>query len=197
MNKLNNYILKYLLFSCPAVFAIITWGSFQSQQEIFNNSNRLIYGIWNILSWHLIFWFIILIYSLFAILVSPAFRNQILLKLGRIKDRDEREGYIIAQSSRFTFFSTFSLLLFLLFISTVNISISKLSKEKKFNGKKHELSIGISYKIFKENNKEVEDKDIIFSTKSIPLTCQNILILIIIWHLGTYYYSSKTMQIEK
>ncbi|HPR49444.1 MAG TPA: hypothetical protein PK341_15795 [Spirochaetota bacterium] len=197
MSKFNNYVLKYLLFSFPAIMGVIIWGTFQSQQEILNSDNAFVYIISEILSLHLIFWFVMLIYILFVLLLSPAFRNKLLLKLARIKDRDEREGYIIGQSSRFTFFSTLAVLVFFLFFSTVNITINKLPEGRAVDGKKHELSIGLSYQVFDNDKIKLPENDILFSTQSLPFTKQNILILLIICHLGTFYYSSKKMKVEE
>lgn len=197
MKKLNDYFLKYLLLSSPLVMVLLIWSIFQGQQEIIANNNQLIYIIWEILSWNLILWFLIVIYILFALLFMPTFRNIFLVKLARIKNRDEREDCIIAQSTKFTFFSTIALLFLLLFFSLINITIRKLPEGQMVNGRKHELSINLSYEIYKKNNSAEQDGSIIFSTKFLPLTNQNILLLIIIWHLGTFYYFSRKFQIEK
>jgi hypothetical protein len=196
MKKFNIYIFKYLLFSFPAV--VIVFITSQTRPEVQNITSLFISIIWEILVWHMILWFIILIYALFVLLFSPALRNSLLAKLSRIKERDEREAFIIGRSSRFTFFSTFALLVFFLFFATVNITISKLPVEQRINGKKHQLSIGLAYKFFEDSNKEIQNRNVIFSTQSsLPFTRQNMLILIIIWHIGSFYYSSKKMQIKE
>ncbi len=196
MKKINNYIFKYLLFSFPLV--VIVFIKSQTRPEIQNVAGILTGIIWEILVWHMILWFFILIYALFALLLSPALRSSLLAKLARIKERDEREAFIIGRSSRFTFFSTFALLVFFLFFATVNITVSRLPVEQRINGKKHQLSIGFAYKLFEDSCKETSKSEIIFSTQSsLPFTRQNMLILIIIWHLGSFYYSSKKMQIKE
>jgi hypothetical protein len=194
MNKLNNFILKYLMYASPAVLTMLIWGSIQSQQEVLELNNAFAYFIWNLFSTHLVIWFLVLIYTLFVLLFSPAFRNRILFRLARIKERDERENYIIAQSGRFTFFATLALLVFLLFFSTVDITVSKLPEGKWVDGHKHELSIGLAYRIFDNKNNDAPKRDIVFSTQSFPFSTQNIIILIILWHLGTFYYSSRKMN---
>jgi hypothetical protein len=88
--------------------------------------------------------------------------------------------------------------MFFLFFATVNITVSRLPVEQRVNGKKHQLSIGLSYRIFENDNKEAQKTNVIFSTQSsLPFTRQNMLVLIIIWHLGTFYYSSRRMQLKE
>jgi len=187
MKKINNYVLKYLLFSFPLVLVVF-----------FASQIGFVGIVWEILAWHMILWFVMLIYALFALLFSPALRDGLLSKLARIKERDERESHIIGKSSRFTFFSTLALLVFFLFFATVNITMSRLPAEHSVNGKKHELSIGLSYRIFENGHKEAQKTNVIFSTQSsLPFTHQNMLVLIIIWHLGTFYYSSRRMQLKE
>jgi hypothetical protein len=187
MKKFNNYVLKYLLFSFPLVLVVF-----------FVSQTGFVGIVWEILVWHMILWFMVLVYALCALLVSPHLRDRFLSKLARIKERDERESHIIGKSSRFTFFSTLALLMFFLFFATVNITVSRLPVEQRVNGKKHQLSIGLSYRIFENDNKEAQKTNVIFSTQSsLPFTRQNMLVLIIIWHLGTFYYSSRRMQLKE
>ena len=104
MKKVNNYVLKYLLFSFPLVLVVV----FVSQTGIDGI-------VWEILAWHMIFWFAMLSYALFALLFSPSLRDRLLSKLARIKERDERESHIIGKSSRFTFFQPLRCLCFFVF----------------------------------------------------------------------------------
>jgi hypothetical protein len=187
MKKFNNYVLKYLLFSFPLVLVVF-----------FVSQTRFVNIVWEILVWHMIVWLIILVYALCALLVSPPLRDGLLSKLARIKERDERESHIIGKSSRFTFFSTLALLVFFLFFAIVNITVSRLPVEQRINGKKHQLTIGLTYRIFELGNEEEQKTNVIFSTQSsLPFTRQNMLVLIIVWHLGTFYYSSRRMQLKE
>ncbi len=195
MKKLNDYILKYIMFASPAVLAAVIWGALQSQKEV-ADCGMFIYGIWQVLSFNLMIWFVALIYMIAALVVSSELRNKLLVRIARIKERDEREGYIIAQSSRFSFFSTLALLILLFFFTTVDISVSKLPEGERIDGHRHQLSIGLSYKIFETEKIQEQKKDVIFSTQSFPFTKQNMVLLVLFWHLGTFYYSSRKMQVK-
>jgi len=193
MKKMNDYILKYIVFASPVVLAAVIWGVLQGQKEV-SECGMFIYGIWQVLSFNLIIWFVALIYMVGALVVSSDLRNKLLLKIARIKERDEREAYIIAQSGRFSFFSTMALLILLFFFTTVNVSVSKLPEGEKIDGHRHRLSIELSYKFFETAEKEEQKKDVIFSTQPFPVTKQNIVLIVILWHLGAFYYASRKMQ---
>ena len=192
MNKIHQYMLKYLFFTIPAVILLIFWSFFQTQQEVLQNNNMFIYIFWEILSWHLIIWFLLLIYLLFVMLFSVQFRETFLIKLTSIKERDEREALVIEKSSRFTFFSTLAVLIVLLFFSLVNIKISKLPLGQVINGNKHQVTISASFDILKKN--KPNNKNVLFSTESSPISMQGVIIFIILWHVLSFFISSRKMR---
>jgi hypothetical protein len=194
MNKIHSFILKYLVLSFPAVVILLVWGFIQGQQDVLNMNNIAIYVIREILSWHLMAWFVILICTLGTLLLSSKFRDAVFAKLARIRDRDERESHIIGRAGRFSFFSTLALLVFLLFFATLNISVSRIPPEKAVDGKRHSLSIGMSFNLWEQKQGGEESGDVIVSTGSRGLSKQIILLLLIGWHMGTFLYCSNKLR---
>ncbi len=200
MNRLNHLIPRYLAYSFPAVLIMFGWGFFQNQQEILGLNSKLIYIIWEILAFHLMLWLAVLIYFIFLLLLSPTFRDAFLARIIRIKERDEREILIIGRASRFTVLSTLALLVFLLFFSTINISVTRLPVEKAIDGKRHSLSIGMSFLVFDKNvckkNQDGSNDVLTYSTQSLLFSKQIMLLVVIVWHLGTFYYLSRRHRVS-
>ena len=131
-------------------------------------------------------------------MISSETRYTFLTKLAGIKESDERDNFIIGKASRFTFFATLAFLIFLLFFTTVSIDLKKLPEDKAINGKQNELSINASFKFFenKPASSEQSPKETIYSIESFSFSKQFALLLVIIWHLGTFQYYSRKMQIN-
>lgn len=199
MKKLNNLIPKYIVFSFPLVVTLLVWEIFQNQSEVWSYNNMFLRVVWEFLSWHLMLWFLILIYFIFLLVISPGTRYTFLTRLAGIKERDERENYIIGKASRFTFFATLAFLIFLLFFTTVSIHLKKLPPEKAINGKQNQLSINASFKLFENRpaGNEQRPGEKMYSTESFSFSKQFVLLLVIIWHLGTFQYYSRKMLISE
>lgn len=194
MNKIHSFILKYLVFSFPAVIILLLWGFIQEQLDVTNMNNPVIYIIREVLSWHLMAWFVILIGTLGALLLSPNFRDAVFAKLARIRDRDERESHIIGRASRFSFFSTLALLVFLLFFTTLNVSFSRIPADRAIDGKRHSLSLGLSFNLWEQKKGGDEPEYVIVSTDAFNLSKQVVLIILIAWHMGTFFYCSNKLK---
>ncbi len=191
MTKRNMRIAKYLFYSFPAVLLLLVWGIFQNQRDVITMDNGLVYALWEILSWHLIIWFIAFIYILVASLVLPGFRDELLAKLAGIKERDERESLIVGKAGKSAFLSTLALLIFLLFLSTVEIRVSKLPPEKAINGKQHELSIGFAFRSVESEASIRAGGGHLVYFHGVPLSQSELILVIILWNMGWYYFFSR------
>lgn len=194
MNKVHGFLLKYLAFSSPAVLFLLVWGFLQNQQRVLEMNNRAVYVTNEILSWHLMVWFVLLIYILVALLIMPGFRDAVFARLARIRDRDERESHIIGRASRFSFFSTLALLVFLLFFATLNISVARIPADRAIDGKRHSLSIGLSFNMWEHGQEGDDAGNVVLSTDSLKFSKQIILIFLIAWHMGTFLYFSNKLK---
>ncbi len=57
---------------------------------------------------------------------------------------------MVGRAGRYAFFSTLALLIFLLFFSVINIRVVRLPVERAIDGKRHQLSIGLSFNLLEE-----------------------------------------------
>jgi hypothetical protein len=196
MRKLDRILPKYLLYSSPAVAAMFVWGLVQGQAGTTWADNALLWAVRELLSWHLMFWFLALMFALVLLVVSPGFRESILSRLTRIEDRDERESYMVGRAGRYAFFSTLALLIFLLFFSVINIRVVRLPAERAIDGKRHQLSIGLSFNLLEEAKPggDIQDAERLFSKDGIPLSKQSLLLLIAAWHAGSFAYFSRKQR---
>lgn len=176
-----------MLYSIPVIIFVGVWSSFQNEKEILELNNTFIYVVREITSWYFILWFIGLLYFMFALTFSPKMRNMLLIKLTRIKERDEREVLITGEISKKTFLATLWILIILLFVSILNIDIGKIPKDQVVNGKEHRISIGLHFKLI-ENRSET---DSIFSVNGLPLSNQGLIFLLLLWQIGCYRYLSR------
>lgn len=191
MIKFNRIISKYLLFSFPAVIGIIIWGNVQTQAEISGFFPAVV--LREILSLNVLLWFILLTYFVIALVISSELRNRLLKKILRVKERDERESYIVGNAARFTFFSTLAVLICLLFFSIIDVRFNNIPEEKQINGKKHEISLSLHSNLFDEKI-ESDDKST-FSVKAIPFSKETILMFLIIFHSASFFICIKRNRI--
>ena len=128
------------------------------------------------------------------------FRTRILTSLTGTKERDEREVFISGMASKGTFLATLSLLIFLLFLSGFHYKISHKIKdpgENSTNSYTRTSSIGYNFEFFEKEDKKILTKDkpqshIYF--EGLPLSKQGILLLLIIFHLGSYHLLRRQQQ---
>jgi len=195
MKKLNGFIVRYLLYSIPAVAALFVWSLFQKQQDILNTGSTSLMIVWEILSWNLMLWFAMVMYILFVLLVSPKFRTAFLAKLGRIKERDEREEYITGKAAVKTFYSTLAVLLVLLFFSVVTVTVTKVSPERAIHGRQHSLTIGMSFSLYDSARENTADNGVAtIVTSRLPLSREMVIVMLLLWHLGSFYISSRKVM---
>jgi hypothetical protein len=150
MKKIMPILQNYLIFSFPFVLAIAIWGDFQPFTEIENNSSLLIRLLWEVGSWNLITWFVLLIVFLICLVVYPQVQEQTLKRIANLKERDEREEYLTGRASRSSYLSMMSVLIFLLFISILQVKVKHVPENEVINGKHKIVSIGLGLKLIDE-----------------------------------------------
>src|SRR5688572_13049051 len=134
MRKIR-YLQSYLVFALPFVLLTMLWSHFQSEPTILQSGSGFTRVMWEIFSWNLMLWFVLLFVFLLSLIFYPAARESTLKRLANIKERDERESLITGRAARKTYLSTLSLLIFLFFISTLNVDIKRVPEAQAVNGK--------------------------------------------------------------
>lgn len=188
MKTLDRWIRKYLVYVAPVVLLTILWGGFQP--DIANDSTTL-GTLYDIASWALVLWFALLFF--FSVLL--AFRRETqeatVKYLAGIKERDERELAVMGAAARRTFTATTGLLVFLLFLSTMTVHIARRPNSQVTDGKHHTLSLGFGFSPTSHERAHNADGSIIFEHYDLPLSKSALLMMILIWHVGSFRLRAK------
>lgn len=195
MNRFNKYLTRYLIFSFPFVVAIVIWFSLAGEMRY--PKGTVSYYLYEALGWNIVLWFVALVYFFVSLIISSNFRELVITKLARIKERDERESYIVGKSTRGSFFATLSLIIFLLFFSGLQVTVGKKPSLSTPDGKTGYISLGYSFEgLDLESTNEKEENGILWNSHGFPISKQGILLLLLAWQLGSYYYFARKTQKE-
>lgn len=184
LNRFDRYALKYFLYTSPIFIIFMIWASFEFQGV--EDTSKLSGGLWDFFGWFFIAWVLILLYTVTKMLFSKRFRDITMASLAGMKERDEREGIVAGNAAKFSFLSTFALLLFMLVFSVTNLSVIKRPDPKA--GKNGLVTIGFGMKAhdetaFVHEKKEGEES---YNYKSLPLSKPFMLLVIMVWQIGAY-----------
>lgn len=192
MTKVIRIVQTYLFYSLPFILICMAWGSIKPERDILTDATFFTKVAWEVLSWNLMLWFIVLIVFLLLLVLIPEAREKTLKRLANLKERDEREQYITGKASRSAYISTLSLLIFLLFISIFSLNISKIPDHEIKDGKSKTLSIGLGFSLLDESKVKMDSTgNILFETKDIPLSKSAILLILIGWQLVSFNLSAR------
>ncbi len=191
INK-TRIIQNYLLFSLPFVIICMIWNTISPEKEILLNPTIFTKIAWEMLSWNLMVWFAVLILFLFMIVIVPSTRESTLKRLANINERDEREEQITGRASRMTYISTLSIMLLFLFLSMFTINIYRAPEAEAINGKRGNVSIGLSLNLLDEPKVESDTTgEVIFESNDIPLSKSAIILILIAWQLLAFNISAR------
>jgi hypothetical protein len=197
MKKYDGIILRILAYGFPLVMGLLIWAYTIVGNNKTLHTDDYSGGIWNLAGIFFIVWVLLAILTLFRLLINSTLREQVLSKVARVQERDEREAEISGYASKFSLFANLALLVCLLFFSTININVKKYNKDVvDQNGeKKHGLlSIGFGLKAYDDKaiviNENHESKEINYN--ELPVSKSGIIILLIIWQLGMYHFSARS-----
>lgn len=205
MKRLEKYIHWYLLIVFPFIVGFLIWESIVIEPAIVNAATLaqkdMIYqnysgGIWDYAGIIMMVWFALAIITISRLLLSPVYREELLAKLGMIKERDEREVEITGFASKFSMIASIALLLCLLFFNSMSFGLKKYndhvmgSDGKPKNGT---LSLGFGFRMF--DSKAIEyvnnDSQKEINYKELPLSKTGIVLLLISWQVGMYYLAAR------
>lgn len=191
MFSFTRYIQNYLIYALPAVILTALWSQFGDGQ----NATGALGVLWEICSWVLMIWFALLIVFLVTLLTYAPVREQTILRLARIQERDEREEQITGTAARSSFIVTMALLIFLIFISVFKIHLRHISPSdstfsEEGSAPSKTLSLGFGLKIFDVPNK-TDVNGVIFESTDIPLSKSALLILVLMAQAGAFWLSVR------
>lgn len=185
MKKINNFLIRLYLWTTPVAIFVFLSDSF----HVFKKIGEL--PVINfILIASFISWFLLSFHFFIMILFSPSTREQIIGKLIRIQERDEREEQIVAKASRFNFFFILSVLTVLFAMSTARYGRGvDAPNEKRFQS----FTIGHWELVDSPRieNKDIDGKVEKIEVRDLPLSKAGIVLLLIILHIGSFAIAAK------
>jgi hypothetical protein len=191
MNRFFKILQTYLIWGLPAVLTIMAWGSFQDEDQV---QNVMLHGVWAVLGWNIMLWFVALIVYLLLLVVVPRFREQTLTRLAQIRERDEREEYITGRAARKSYISTLSFLVFLFFLSAFTFSVKKeLDPQGKHTGT---VSLGLQFHLFEKKTVETSKDGVILESSDLPITKSAILLSVLIWQVLSFAIPARRQSRE-
>jgi hypothetical protein len=182
---IHQQLVRYLVYSLPLVITAITWGSFQSDQEIRSTGSLITKWAWEVLSWGTIVWFICLFVFMVLLVFRKETQESTIKYLAGIKERDEREQAIVGMAARRSFVATTGLLVSLLFLSCFTLNVARLT-DQTIDGKKSSLSLGFHFSASDLRAVPSEDGTVIYEHRDLPLSKSGIILLILVWQLSTF-----------
>lgn len=186
LNRFDQFVLYYFAGFSPVTISFMVWATLSD----FAQKNYTGLG-WDIFGWLFIAWVLSLIYIVTKMLFSRKVRDVVMARLAGIKERDEREVVVAGNAAKFSFLSTFALLLFMLVFSISNLSITKQPNID--NGKHGGISIGFGFKAIDDEAVVHETKDGVehFNYKGFPLTKPLMILIMMFWQIGSYHLISR------
>lgn len=196
MSKFIRYAQTYLIFGLPFVVAASIWSGHVPSGGLPSEASFGIRALWEVLSWNLMLWFLVLILFLIVLVANPASREQTLRRIANLKDRDEREEYLTGKAARTSYISTLAFAMFLLFASVFKFSFSNLPEDKSVNGDRHIVSIGLSFDFFGSLEPENKDGQAIIEVRRLPFSNSTILLGLILWQLASFNLTMRKVSRE-
>lgn len=192
MNKFDRILMKYFIVYIPALVLLIMLSLFIARDQ---STNALILPdpINTLFGVTLIIWILTSLYLFIKMIISQTFRDQTLKKVLKVKETDEREALISGEAAKISMLSTMAFLLFILFLSTLNIQIHKKPGAQLWEMKKeHSLTIGFD-PFMQPPQASPLDVEVITYT-GLPLPTPILLIIVFFWQLGAFHLVSNRMM---
>lgn len=191
MNKFDKYLVTYVKYTSLVFILFMIWASEEFKDLAGLQEANASGGWWNVFGAFFIVWVLGIFYIVIKMLFSKSLRNIIMSKMAGIKERDERESLVAGSAAKFSFLSTFAILLFFLLFSTLSFTFAKGPKNTE--GKSGYFSIGLELKLYDSKAvtyEKVAEKNV-YKYNTIPLTTPLILLLIMFWQLGSYHLVAR------
>lgn len=188
LNRFDKYVLYYFVGLSPFIITFMIWATATD----FMNHPTADTFFWNAFGWIFIAWVLSLIYIVSKMLFSKKVRDVVMAKLAGIKERDEREVVVAGNAAKFAFLSTFALLLFMLVFSVTTFTVKKNpNTQPKKNGT---ATIGLALTPIDKAaliHEVKSDGTETFDYKSFPLTKPVMILVMMIWMVGSYHLVAR------
>lgn len=197
MRIVNRILLYYFIIALPLLFAAwVIWPGF-ARTELAAGSEFLKWG--NAATGLLIAaWMVSALYLALYLVVSRQFREQLLKRFVRMRERDEREEMIVGRSARNAFLFNLALLIFILMLNMVQIQVTKLAPDHMIDGKGHNLSLGLNVspvvQSLQERRAPTEEGDRVVFNYDFPITVSGTIMFLIIANIAYFFICTRRID---
>jgi hypothetical protein len=198
MKQLDRWIIRYVTTALIPVIVLLAWGSISDPDKLSmsQGATRL---FWDTLGWVFMIWIVAMLYLILKMVFRRGFRETVLSKIAHIKARDEREELISGEAAKFSILSTMAIMFLILFFSLFTLTVGKYPEGTRGYDKHGFISVGMNFYPFskdapvKETRKDGQE---IFNYNGLPLSSSLIMIIMILWQLGSYQIIAMRMGRE-
>ena len=196
MKRLDSILLKVFLYGLPIVITCAIF-SYSYGPDFINHATGYLKLLSNLAGLILVFWMTLSLYLSVRLLVCGPFREEVLVKLTFIRERDEREVALTGKATKITFLTSLAILIFLFCLSCFQISIYRVPPEKAINGKTGFVSLGFGFSLWEKSgqaqpNDTIQKKNILSYT-GLPISSSTVILVLIIWQIISYNYSMRRL----
>ncbi len=195
MKKVDSILLKVFLYGLPGVVVLAVVSYFFLENAVHPSAGAKMLNAFSGLVFAV--WLVLCLYVCVRLLVSEQFRDKVLAKLTFMKERDEREVVLTGRAARTTFLTSLAILIFLLFLSCFQVSLYRVPPEKAVDGKTGMATISFTVKLLEDTQRNNENGTSqnynLFSYVGLPLTGTAVILLLIVWQIGSYNYSMRRL----
>jgi len=188
MRKLDAVLLKTFLWGLPVAVADAVFLSLR-HFKVIDQAAPVTALLYDLSGLFIALWMALVLYLALRLVVSADLREQVLVRLTFIRERDEREAMLVGQATKTTFLLTLAVLLFLFCLSSFQVSIYRVAQEQAVNGKTGMVSLGFNFQILDTQAKTadavVKQKDI-FSYTRLPISNTALILFLIIWQIAVF-----------
>ncbi len=197
MKRFDTILLKVFLYGLPVGAMLAVFGYCYSQGSLDRNNSLV--GLVNALSGLFIAaWMVISLYLCFRLTVSEALRDQVISRITFMRERDEREAILTGRATRTTFLITLAMLIFLFFLSCIQVSVYRVPPAQAVDGKTGMINLGIGFYLLEQDGKirssDVLQRDNLFVYKGLPISSEALLLLLIALQIGSYNDSMRRLM---
>jgi hypothetical protein len=187
MKNADKWILKIFVYALPVIIALAIFDHFYKYPPTPDGSSFLM-TIHDFSGLAFSAWILLTLFLSLRLLLSQEFRDEVLGRLTFFKDRDEREVFLSGQATRYAFMSSLAILGLLLCLSVFQVSVYRVPPERAVNGKTGTLSLDADVRLLKASDSNVasEASVMYFAHSGLPLTNTAVILLLIIWQIGSY-----------
>ncbi|NPU86352.1 MAG: hypothetical protein HPY65_17880 [Syntrophaceae bacterium] len=197
MKRFDTVLLKVFLYGLPVGVVFAVFGYCYSQ-GLLDRNNAPVSLVNAVSGLFIAAWMVISLYLCFRLTVSEALRDQVISRITFMRERDERESILTGKATKTTFLITLAMLIFLFFLSCIQVSVYRVPPDRAVDGKTGMISLGIGFHLFEADKQELASdalqRENIFSYRGLPVSSEAIMLVLILLQIVSYNSSMRRLM---